>query len=114
MLAEARQWGAPAKSRGTDVRAWRHRDGWVEGKLTGVLALAMLYSMSDLIPKLTRLSPRQRLDLIEALWESLDDRDVPVTEAQRAELDRRIAEFEEERKQSISWDQLSAELRQRR
>ena len=82
--------------------------------MTGILALAILYGMSDLIPELARLSPRQRLDLIEALWESLDDKDVPVTEAQRAELDRRIAEFEEERKQSISWDQLSAELRLRR
>jgi putative addiction module component (TIGR02574 family) len=70
--------------------------------------------MSDLTPELARLSPRQRLDLIEALWESLDDEDVPVTEAQRAELDRRIAEFEQDQEQSISWDQLSAELRQRR
>ena len=85
-----------------------------EGELTGVLALAILYGMSDLIPELARLSPRQRLDLIEALWESLDDKDVLVTEAQRAELDRRIAGFEEDGEQGISWDQLSAELRQRR
>jgi len=82
--------------------------------LTGILALAILYGMSDLIPELARLSPRQRLALIEALWESLDDEDVPVTEAQRAELDRRIAGFEQDREQSISWDQLRAELRQRR
>ena len=71
-----------------------HRDSWSEGKLTGVLVLAILYIMSDLKPELARLSPRQRLALIEALWESLDDKDVPVTEAQRAELDRRIAGFE--------------------
>ena len=82
--------------------------------MTGILALAILYGMSDLIPELARLSPRQRLDLIEALWESLDDKDVPVTEAQRAELDRRIAGLEQDREHSISWDQLSAELRQRR
>jgi putative addiction module component (TIGR02574 family) len=93
---------------------FRHRDSWSEGKLTGILALAILYGMSDLSPELARLSPHQRLALIEALWESLDDEDVPVTEAQRAELDRRIAGFEQDRKQSISWDQLSAELRQRR
>ena len=99
---------------GQYVRGSRHPDGWWEGKLTGILALAILYGMSDLIPELARLSPRQRLDLIEALWESLDDEDVPVTEAQRAELDRRIAGFEQDREQSISWDQLRAELRQRR
>jgi len=79
-----------------------------------MLALAILYGMSDLTPELARLSPRQRLALIEALWESLDDKDVPVTEAQRAELDRRIAAFEHDREQSIPLDQLSAELRQRR
>ena len=95
------------------VRGSRHRDGWSEGKLTGTLALAIMCDMSDLTPELARLSPRQRLDVI-ALWESLDDTDVPVTEAQRAELDRRIAGFEQDREQSISWDQLSAELRQRR
>ena len=82
--------------------------------MTGVLALAILYGMSDLISELARLSPSQRLDLIEALWESLDDKDVPVTEAQRAELDRRIAGFEQDREPGISWDQLSAELRLRR
>jgi putative addiction module component (TIGR02574 family) len=96
------------------VAGSRHRDSWSEGKLTGILALVILCGMSDLIPDLARLSPRQRLDLIEALWESLDDEDVPVTEAQRAELDRRIGGFEQDREQSVSWDQLSAELRQRR
>jgi putative addiction module component (TIGR02574 family) len=70
--------------------------------------------MSDLAPELARLSPRQRLDLIESLWESLDDEEVPVTDAQRAELDRRIATFDQDRKHSVSWDQLKAELRQRR
>jgi putative addiction module component (TIGR02574 family) len=69
--------------------------------------------MSDLAPELARLSPRQRLDLIESLWESLEDEDVPVTDTQRAELDRRIAGFEHDQKHTISWDQLKAELRQR-
>jgi putative addiction module component (TIGR02574 family) len=87
---------------------FRHSEGWSERKLTGILALAILYGMSELIPELALLSPRQRLDLIEALWGSLDDNDVPVTEAQRAELDRRIAGFEQDQEQSISWDQLSA------
>ena len=40
-------------------------------------------------------------DLIEALWDSLDDKDVPVTEPQRAELDRRIAGFERDRNKAF-------------
>jgi putative addiction module component (TIGR02574 family) len=70
--------------------------------------------MTDLSPELARLSPRQRLDLIESLWESLDDEDVPVPDAQRAELDRRIAGFDPDREHGIPWNQLKGELRQRR
>jgi len=81
-------------------------------ELTGLVALAGLCGMSDLAPELARLSPRQRLDLIESLWESLDDKDVPMTDAQRAELDRRIAGFDQDRQQSIPWDRLRADLRQ--
>jgi putative addiction module component (TIGR02574 family) len=75
--------------------------------------LVMLSRMGDLAPELARLSPRQRLDLIESLWESLQDKDLPVTDAQRAELDRRIAGFDQDREHSVSWDQIKAELRQR-
>ena len=82
--------------------------------MTGTLAFAILCGMADLAPELARLSPRQRLDLIESLWESLDEKDVPVTDAQRAELDRRIVGFDQDAAESIPWDQLRAELRQRR
>jgi putative addiction module component (TIGR02574 family) len=85
-----------------------------EGELTDPLALPILYHMNDLAPELARLTPRQRLDLIEHLWESLEDKDVPVTDAQRAELDRRIAGFDQDREYSIPWNQLKAELQQRR
>ena len=65
--------------------------------------------MSDLTPELARLSPAQQLDLFESLWERLEDEDISVTDAQRAELDR-IAGFDQDREHSISWDQLEAEL----
>jgi putative addiction module component (TIGR02574 family) len=87
--------------------------GWSEGELTDTLAAVILCRMSDLAPELARLSPRQRLDLIESLWESLDDADIPLTDAQRTELDRRIEGFDQERQHSVSWDQLKAELRRR-
>jgi putative addiction module component (TIGR02574 family) len=41
---------------------------------------------------ITSLSPAERLDLIEELWDSLDANatDLPVTDAQRAELASRL------------------------
>jgi putative addiction module component (TIGR02574 family) len=36
------------------------------------------------------LSPEERLDLLEKLWDSLEPSQIPVTEAQKRELDRRL------------------------
>ena len=43
--------------------------------------------------QIAQLTPEQRLALIEALWDSLEQDDLPVTPAQAAELDRRMATF---------------------
>ena len=62
------------------------------------------------LEEITRLSPGERLKLIGGLWDSLDDAEVPVRAAQRAELERRLADFEHDRTQSLTWEELKAEL----
>lgn len=69
--------------------------------------------MSDIVSDLAGLSPQERLQLIEWLWDSLDDRDVPLNDAQRKELSRRLASFEQDRKLGVSWESLKAELQNR-
>ena len=63
--------------------------------------------------EITRLSPGERLRLIEQLWESLSDADIPLTPAQQAEVERRLATFEHDRAQAVTWDSLKAELARR-
>ena len=63
--------------------------------------------------EIDRLSPEERLALIGELWDSLDDTEIPLTPAQTAELERRLASFESERDKGISWEVLKRELRQR-
>jgi putative addiction module component (TIGR02574 family) len=63
--------------------------------------------------EIARLSPSERLALIAQLWDSLDDEHVALTEAQCAELDRRLAQVDEDRKESVSWAALKAELEER-
>ena len=71
--------------------------------------------MSYLTPEeVRRLSVDERLDLIGQLWDSLDDRDIPLAPAQQAELERRIAAFDEDRARSVTWEELKAELAARR
>ncbi|HUH94586.1 MAG TPA: addiction module protein [Casimicrobiaceae bacterium] len=54
--------------------------------------------------QITQLTPEQRLTLIEALWDSLEQDDLPVTPAQAAELDRRMETFEEDAASAEPWD----------
>jgi putative addiction module component (TIGR02574 family) len=70
--------------------------------------------MTDLTSDLARLSPQRRLELIARLWDSLEDQDVPVTAAQRAELERQMAGFDQDRENGIPWEQLKSTLRQHR
>jgi putative addiction module component (TIGR02574 family) len=70
--------------------------------------------MKTAIPNLAHLSPQERLALIAQLWDSLTDDDLPLSPAQEAELDRRLASFDADRNDGVSWQQLQAELRQRR
>jgi putative addiction module component (TIGR02574 family) len=63
--------------------------------------------------ELVRLTPPERLALISQLWDSLEDDQLPLTAAQRAELDRRLATLEQDRRKGITWAALKSELEQR-
>jgi putative addiction module component (TIGR02574 family) len=63
--------------------------------------------------EISRLSPPERLALIGDLWDSISDPDMPTPAAQQCELTRRIASFEQDREQAMTWEQLKAELASR-
>jgi putative addiction module component (TIGR02574 family) len=59
------------------------------------------------------LSPAERLSLIEELWDSLDASEVPLTPAQRTELDHRLTTADADAKRGATWRQLKGRLKQR-
>jgi putative addiction module component (TIGR02574 family) len=63
--------------------------------------------------ELMRLTPSERLALISQLWDSLEDGNLPLTGAQRAELDHRLASIDKDRREGITWATLKTELEQR-
>ena len=63
--------------------------------------------------EILRLLPAERLALIEQLWDSLDENQIPLMESQRAELDRRLESLEEDRRNGITWASLKAKLEKR-
>ena len=61
------------------------------------------------------LSSEERLRLIEELWESLSQSPeaVPLTEAQREELDRRLDDLERSGPEGIPWEDVLQQIRNR-
>ena len=69
--------------------------------------------MAKLEIDINKLSPEERLDLIEELWDSLseDPANIPLTEAQAKELDRRLEEMDKDSSLGIPWDTVMARIR---
>ena len=59
-----------------------------------------------------RMSVDERLALIEQLWDSLDPEDVPLTDEERAELDRRLDEMENDPERGIPWEEVLRQIRE--
>lgn len=61
------------------------------------------------------LKPEERLRMIEELWDSLSEQPehVPLTGAQRQELDRRLDDLERSGPEGIPWDEVLAQIRAR-
>ena len=56
-----------------------------------------------------RLSVAERLTLVEELWDSIAA-STPITGAQRAELDRRLADHEANPDEVVSWEEVQSSI----
>jgi putative addiction module component (TIGR02574 family) len=68
-------------------------------------------SISDLL----RLSVAERIQLVEDLWDSIaaESDALPLTEAQRQEIDRRLAAHARDPQSAIPWEEVRARLLER-
>ena len=66
--------------------------------------------MSDLRSQINSLSVAEKAELLDTVWESLEADAVSLTDAQRAELDHRIARHEQNPSSVIPWQQVKAGL----
>jgi putative addiction module component (TIGR02574 family) len=73
----------------------------------------MALNMKDL--GIDRMSPEDRLKLVQESWDSLavEADQAPLTEAQRQDLEHRLAAYEANPKAGSSWEEVKARLRER-
>ncbi len=65
--------------------------------------------------KLHKLSNAEKIELAEELWESVieDQNNVEITNEQRKELDKRLAQYELDKDEGDSWELIRARVSNR-
>ena len=65
------------------------------------------------IEEILELPPSERVAIVQEIWESVveDTRAVPLTAAQRDELEKRWLDFQEHPDDGESWDEVERALR---
>jgi putative addiction module component (TIGR02574 family) len=68
-----------------------------------------------MVVDIAELSVAERIQLVEDLWDSLATTPdaIPVTQAQRDELDRRLQTYRDNRSEGASWEQVKAGIKRR-
>jgi putative addiction module component (TIGR02574 family) len=66
--------------------------------------------MTDLRERIDDLSPAEKLELLDVLWASLEADAQVLSDAQRAELDRRVALYQQHPSHVVPWEQVRSEL----
>jgi putative addiction module component (TIGR02574 family) len=64
----------------------------------------------SLVAKVVNLSPADRLELLGAVWDSLSRDDFEVTDAEKALLDSRLADMEQNPDDQSPWPEVKARL----
>jgi putative addiction module component (TIGR02574 family) len=63
--------------------------------------------------ELLNLSPSERLLLVQDLWDSLSNEDIPLTQWQKEELDRRKAAYQANPASGRSWEDVKRRIIER-
>jgi putative addiction module component (TIGR02574 family) len=65
------------------------------------------------IEQILDLPPSERVAIVQEIWESVveDARAVPLTAAQRGELEKRWLQFQQDPEEGESWDEVLKALR---
>ncbi|HVK15598.1 MAG TPA: addiction module protein [Fimbriiglobus sp.] len=69
--------------------------------------------LSATLAQINMLSPDDRIRLVQAIWDSIpeEDRAPDLTDEQKAELDRRLADLRANPQIGLTWEQVKARVK---
>ncbi|GAH50306.1 unnamed protein product [marine sediment metagenome] len=72
-------------------------------------------SLQAALKEIAKLTPEEKLQLVEEVWDELSEHseDIPLTEAQKKELNRRLDEYEKNPENVLTWEEVKASIRRR-
>lgn len=78
--------------------------------------ITIMLDPKSLLSDILKLSPEDRLELVDAIWHSLKDApdDVLLTETQRAELRARYEDYQRNPTAGVPWEEVQQRLENRR
>ena len=66
---------------------------------------------AELWSELMKLTPAARIDLVQDLWDSIAQHDLPpLSDEEKEELERRLEEHRRDPSVAITWDEFKARL----
>lgn len=63
------------------------------------------------LQEILKLSASERISMIEQIWDSIEPKDIDMTEAHKKELDRRLNRYKEGNTEFHSWKDVKRDLR---
>ncbi len=78
--------------------------------MPGALCGGTLFAMAPKLMDFSHLSVSERLQLVEELWDSIDDERIPIPEWHLQEIQRRLADLEANPGAGIPWDVVREKL----
>jgi len=72
-------------------------------------------SLQTALKEIAKLTSDEKFQIVEEIWDDLNEhyKDIPLTEAQKKELNRRLDEYEKDPDNVLTWEEVKASIRRR-
>jgi putative addiction module component (TIGR02574 family) len=88
------------------------KNPFYQNKICLIILIGRFFKMGIQVSEILELSIAEKIRLVEEIWDSIakNPESLPLTDEERAELDKRLQEYRENPTEGIAWNQLKMRL----